>query len=86
MVGFVQQGQNQVLCLLICGDELLPLFRVRQVNHPGGVLRNNLVAFGIAEHGGHHGQVFLHRSFLDGLALMGAFSQFNHHILQGHGP
>lgn len=82
----LRQSVEEVLGLFICGDELLPLFRIWQVDHPGRVALDDLISLGIAEHGGHHGQVFLHRSFLDGLALMGAFSQFNHHILQGHGP
>ena len=80
------QSIEEVLGLLVRGDELLPVFRIWQIDHPGRVALDDLISLGIAEHGGHHGQVFLHRSFLDGLALMGAFSQFNHHILQGHGP
>lgn len=82
----LRQGVEEVLCLLIRGDELLPVLRVRQVNHPGGVLRNNLVALGIAEDCRDHGQVLLHRCLLDGLALVGAFPQLDQHILQGHGP
>ena len=66
------QSVEEVLGLLVRGDELLPAFRVRQVDHPGGVLRNDLVALGVAEDGGHHGQVFLHGGLLDGLALVGA--------------
>ena len=86
VVGFVQQGQNQLLGLLVCGDELLPVLRIWQIDHPGGVALDDFISLGIAEHGGHHGQVFLHRGLLDGLALVGAFPQLDQHILQSHGP
>ena len=72
---FLGQSVEEVLSLLICGDELLPVLRVRQVDHPGGVLRNDLVALGVAEDGGDNGQVLLHGSLLDGPALVGAFAQ-----------
>ena len=69
------QSVEEVLCLLVRGNELFPPFRVRQVNHPGGVLRNDLVALGVAEDGGDHGQVLLHGGLLDGPALVGSLSQ-----------
>ena len=68
------QSVEEVLGLLVRGNELFPPFRVRQVDHPGGVLRKNLIALGVAEDGGHHGQVFLYRGFLDGLAVVGSLS------------
>ena len=69
------QGVEKVLCLLVCRDELFPPLRVRQVDHPGGVTLDDLVSLGVAEDGGHHGQVFLDSGFLDGFALVGAFAQ-----------
>ena len=83
---FLGQSVEEVLSLLICGDELLPVLRVRQVDHPGGVALDDFISLGIAEHGGHHGQVFLHGGLLDGPALVGSLSQLYEQILQGHGP
>ena len=83
---FLGQSVEEVLCLLICGDELFPPLRVRQVDHPGGVALDDFISLGIAEDGGDNGQVFLHRGFPDGLALVGSLSQLDHHVFQGHGP
>ena len=83
---FLRQSVEEVLCLLVRGDELLPVLRVRQVDHPGGVLRNDLVALGIAEDGGHYGQVLLHGGLLDGPALVGSLSQLYKQIFQRHRP
>ena len=60
MVEDVLLGQSveEVLCLLIRGDELLPVLRVRQIDHPGGVALDDFISLGIAEHGGHHVRYF----------------------------
>ena len=88
MVEDVLLGQSveEVLGLLVRGNELFPPFRVRQFNHPGGVLRNDLVALGVAEDGGDHGQVLLHGGLLDGPALVGSLSQLYKQIFQRHRP
>ena len=80
------QSVEEVLGLLVRGNELFPPFRVRQVDHPGGVLRNDLVALGVAEDGGDHGQVLLHGGLLDGPALVGSLSQLYKQIFQRHRP
>ena len=82
----LRQSVEEVLCLLVRGDELFPPFRVRQVDHPGGIALDDLISLGVAEDGGDNGKVLLHGGLLDGLALVGAFAQLYEQILQGHGP
>ena len=53
--------------LSICGNQLYSVSRIRQVNHPGGVLLDDLVSLGVAQHSGNHRQVFLNRALLNEL-------------------
>ena len=62
------------------------MLRIWQIDHPGGVALDDFISLGVAENSGDNGQVFLHGSFLDGLALVGSLSQLNHHVFQSHGP
>ena len=58
----------------------------RQIDHPGRVFLDDLVPLGVAENGGDHGQVFLHRGLSDGPAPVCPLPQFYQHILQRDGP
>ena len=55
--------------LSIRGNHLRPAGRIRQVDHPGGVLLNDLIPLGVAQHGGDNRQVFLDSCLLNRLSL-----------------
>ena len=71
---------------LVGGNLLNLACGIRQVNHPGGILLDDLIALGIGQHGGDHRQILLHGGFLDGLPVGLALAQFHQHVLQSDGP
>ena len=64
---------QEAVDLLISGDHLCPRSRLRQVNHPGGVLLNNFIPLGVTQHCRDSCQVFLGSCLLNRLAMIGSF-------------
>ena len=80
------QDIQQLLNLCWRGNVLSGAVCHRQIDHPGRILLDDLVPLGVAENGGDHGQVLLHRGLPDGSAPVCPLPQLRQQILQCDGP
>ena len=78
------QRVQQLFHLASRGDALHRALRCGQVEHPRGIFLDDLIALGIAEHGGDHGEVSLRGGFVDVLSVVLALTQLGEHIFQRH--
>ena len=62
------------------------LCSVRQVDHPGGILLDDLVSLSIAQDGGDHRQIFLNGGFLERFAPERPLAKLHQQILQRDWP